>query len=77
MTQAGATVLMVDDSCSNTMAVAYWQFHAPNGVSPVQNQGVLPSWSVTSTCMWPRAAVMTGAEHENRLAPPHNTVKCA
>lgn len=25
---------------SGTMAVAYWQFHAPNGVSPVQNQGV-------------------------------------
>ena len=22
------------------MAVAYWQFHAPNGVWPVQNQGV-------------------------------------
>jgi putative oxidoreductase len=25
---------------SGTMAVAYWQFHAPNGISPVQNQGV-------------------------------------
>jgi len=25
---------------SGMMAVAYWQFHAPNGVSPVQNQGV-------------------------------------
>jgi putative oxidoreductase len=25
---------------SGTMAVAYWQFHAPNAVSPVQNQGV-------------------------------------
>jgi putative oxidoreductase len=24
---------------SGMMAVAYWQFHAPNGVSPVQNQG--------------------------------------
>jgi len=22
------------------MAVAYWQFHAPNGVWPVQNQGI-------------------------------------
>ena len=25
---------------SGMMAVAYWQFHAPNGISPVQNQGV-------------------------------------
>jgi putative oxidoreductase len=25
---------------SGTMAVAYWQFHAPNGISPVQNQGI-------------------------------------
>jgi putative oxidoreductase len=25
---------------SGMMAVAYWQFHAPNGVSPLQNQGV-------------------------------------
>jgi len=25
---------------SGMMAIAYWQFHAPNGVSPVQNQGV-------------------------------------
>ena len=25
---------------SGMMAVAYWQFHAPNSVSPVQNQGV-------------------------------------
>jgi putative oxidoreductase len=25
---------------SGTMAVAYWQFHAPNAVSPVQNQGI-------------------------------------
>jgi putative oxidoreductase len=25
---------------SGMMAVAYWQFHAPNAVSPVQNQGV-------------------------------------
>jgi putative oxidoreductase len=25
---------------SGMMAVAYWQFHAPNGVSPVQNQGM-------------------------------------
>jgi putative oxidoreductase len=25
---------------SGMMAVAYWQFHAPNDVSPVQNQGV-------------------------------------
>jgi putative oxidoreductase len=25
---------------SGTMAVAYWQFHAPNAISPVQNQGV-------------------------------------
>jgi putative oxidoreductase len=25
---------------SGTMAVAYWQFHAPNAASPVQNQGV-------------------------------------
>jgi putative oxidoreductase len=25
---------------SGMMAVAYWQFHAPNGVSPVQNQGL-------------------------------------
>jgi putative oxidoreductase len=25
---------------SGMMAVAYWQFHAPNGVSPVQNQGI-------------------------------------
>jgi len=24
---------------SGMMAVAYWQFHAPNGVSPIQNQG--------------------------------------
>lgn len=24
---------------SGMMAVAYWQFHAPNGASPVQNQG--------------------------------------
>ena len=25
---------------SGMMAVAYWQFHAPNAVSPVQNQGM-------------------------------------
>jgi putative oxidoreductase len=25
---------------SGMMAVAYWQFHAPNGASPVQNQGM-------------------------------------
>lgn len=25
---------------SGMMAVAYWQFHAPNGTWPVQNQGV-------------------------------------
>ena len=25
---------------SGMMAVAYWQFHAPNAASPVQNQGV-------------------------------------
>lgn len=25
---------------SGTMAVAYWQFHAPNGSWPVQNQGM-------------------------------------
>ena len=25
---------------SGMMAVAYWQFHAPNGAWPVQNQGV-------------------------------------
>jgi putative oxidoreductase len=25
---------------SGMMAVAYWQFHAPNGVAPVQNQGM-------------------------------------
>jgi putative oxidoreductase len=25
---------------SGMMAVAYWQFHAPNGISPVQNQGI-------------------------------------
>jgi putative oxidoreductase len=25
---------------SGMMAVAYWQFHAPNAMSPVQNQGV-------------------------------------
>jgi putative oxidoreductase len=25
---------------SGMMAVAYWQFHAPNGASPVQNQGI-------------------------------------
>jgi putative oxidoreductase len=25
---------------SGEMAVAYWQFHAPNGVWPLQNQGV-------------------------------------
>ena len=25
---------------SGEMAVAYWQFHAPNGVWPVQNQGI-------------------------------------
>jgi putative oxidoreductase len=25
---------------SGMMAVAYWQFHAPNGVSPIQNQGM-------------------------------------
>jgi putative oxidoreductase len=25
---------------SGMMAVAYWQFHAPNGLSPVQNQGM-------------------------------------
>ena len=25
---------------SGMMAVAYWKFHAPNGVSPVQNQGI-------------------------------------
>jgi putative oxidoreductase len=25
---------------SGMMAVAYWQFHAPNGMSPIQNQGV-------------------------------------
>ena len=25
---------------SGMMAVAYWQFRAPNGVSPVQNQGI-------------------------------------
>ena len=25
---------------SGMMAVAYWQFHAPNGMSPVQNQGI-------------------------------------
>jgi len=25
---------------SGLMAVAYWQFHAPNGAWPVQNQGV-------------------------------------
>jgi putative oxidoreductase len=25
---------------SGEMAVAYWQFHAPNGTWPVQNQGV-------------------------------------
>jgi putative oxidoreductase len=25
---------------SGTMAVAYWQFHAPSAASPVQNQGV-------------------------------------
>jgi putative oxidoreductase len=25
---------------SGMMAVAYWQFHAPNGIPPVQNQGV-------------------------------------
>ncbi len=25
---------------SGMMAVAYWQFHAPNALSPVQNQGV-------------------------------------
>jgi putative oxidoreductase len=25
---------------SGMMAVAYWQFHAPNGISPVQNQGM-------------------------------------
>ena len=25
---------------SGMMAVAYWQFHTPNGVWPVQNQGV-------------------------------------
>src|ERR1700728_1612463 len=33
-TRPGAFVL------SGMMAVAYWQFHAPNAVSPVQNQGV-------------------------------------
>ena len=25
---------------SGMMAVAYWQFHAPNGVWPIQNQGM-------------------------------------
>jgi putative oxidoreductase len=25
---------------SGEMAVAYWQFHAPNGLWPVQNQGM-------------------------------------
>jgi putative oxidoreductase len=25
---------------SGMMAVAYWQFHAPNGTWPVQNQGM-------------------------------------
>ncbi len=25
---------------SGEMAVAYWQFHAPNGIWPIQNQGV-------------------------------------
>lgn len=25
---------------SGEMAVAYWQFHAPNGTWPLQNQGV-------------------------------------
>ncbi len=25
---------------SGEMAVAYWQFHAPNGLWPIQNQGV-------------------------------------
>jgi putative oxidoreductase len=25
---------------SGMMAVAYWQFHAPKGVSPAQNQGI-------------------------------------
>src|SRR5260370_36952385 len=33
-TRPGAFIL------SGMMAVAYWQFHAPNGVSPVQNQGI-------------------------------------
>ena len=46
---------------SGMMAVAYWQFHAPNGVSPVENQAFLPSCSVFSTCTWPRGAVATGA----------------
>ncbi len=26
--------------CSGTMAVAYWQFHAPMSMSPLQNQGI-------------------------------------
>ena len=25
---------------SDVMAVVYWQFHAPNGVSPVQNRNI-------------------------------------
>jgi len=32
---------------SGTMAVAYWQFHAPNAVSPVQNQVWPLSFSVS------------------------------
>ena len=26
--------------CSGMMAVAYWQFHAPNGIWPAQNHGM-------------------------------------
>src|SRR5215210_8815042 len=42
---------------SGMMAVAYWQFHAPQGGWPLQNQGCQPSSSVSSSCTWPRGAL--------------------
>jgi putative oxidoreductase len=61
---------------SGMMAVAYWQFHAPNGLSPVQNQGMpavlFPLPLHGSARRWrlePRRAVSTQTPEEfNQLS---------
>ena len=55
LTRAVAFVL------SGEMAVAYWQFHAPNATWPIQNQGQPAVLFVSSSCIWPHEVPASGA----------------